>query len=144
MDAGKGSLTKTPEWMKIQHEAGFSYGQLLGEMMFVCFIVQLDIAYALSLLLLYAAFPAKVHYLGLKSVARYLCKTRDRGLVYWRKEPLSHLPEGPIVPLPAPTNSLTYPKDPYLVAADIDLSHANDLESRCSTGGHLIITGFPS
>jgi hypothetical protein len=61
-------------------------------------------------------------------------------LVYWRKEPLTHLPEGPIVPLPAPSDSLyTYPKDPYLAAADVDLSHANDLESRRSTGGHLIM-----
>ena len=102
--------------------------------------VRLDIAYALSLLSRYAAFPAKVHYLGLKSVARYLRETREQGLLYWRKEPLMSMPLGSIVPLAAPTGSVyTYPKDPYLIAADVDSSHANDLESRRSTGGHLIM-----
>ena len=140
MDAGKGPVTNTPEWMKLQHDAGFSYRQLLGEMIFACVTVRLDIAYALSLLSRYAAFPAKVHYLGLKSVARYLRETREQGLLYWRKEPLLHLPEGPLVPMTVPTDSIyTYPKDPYLIFADVDSSHANDLESRRSTGGHLIM-----
>ena len=77
MDAGKGPVTNTPVWMNMQHDAGFSYRQLLGEMIFTCATVRLDIAYALSLLSRYAAFPAKVHYLGLKSVARYLRETRE-------------------------------------------------------------------
>jgi len=29
--------------------------------------------------------------------------------------------------------------DPYLVTADVHASHATDRESRCSTGGHIVM-----
>jgi len=32
-----------------------------------------------------------------------------------------------------------FPDDPYLVTADVDASHATDIETRRSTGGHIVM-----
>ena len=61
---------------------GFSYRQLLGELMCAYILVRCDIAYAVTFLACFAAQPSKGHYLALKHVARYLCATKDWGIVY--------------------------------------------------------------
>lgn len=92
MESGKGLMSDSPKWVMLQHEAGFRYRQFLGEMIFTCITISLNIAYALSLLSRYAAYAKKVHYLGLKRVARYLDETITHRVVHWCKEPLySHV-----------------------------------------------------
>ena len=138
--AGKGPPSRSPEGVLIQNEMGFSYRALLGALIFACVVVRLDIAYSLSLLSRYAEYPARVHYLGLKSVTKYLRTTADRAIVYWRRVPRTDLKDGDIFPLPEPSEyTYPYPEDPYLVGASVDASHATCLETRRSTGGHVII-----
>jgi len=75
LDSGKGATAKAPEAVALEKEMGFPYRMLLGELIFACVVVRLDIGYAMSLLSRFAEYPAKVHYLGLKSVwttMRYL------------------------------------------------------------------------
>ena len=140
IESGKGPLAKTPEAKELESQMGFPYRMLLGELIFAFVVVRLDIGYAMSLLSRYAEYPAKVHYLGLKSVTRYLRETKRRPIIYWRKKPMPNLPRGDFVPIMRPsTISYSFPDDPYLVTADVDASHATDKESRRSTGGHIIM-----
>ena len=139
-EAGKGPPTCSPEGVLIQNEMGFSYRALLGALIFASVVVRLDIAYALSLLSRYAEYPTRVHYSGLKSVTKYLRTTADRAIVYWRKVPRTDLRTGDIDPSPAPDGyTYPYPDDPYLTSASVDASHATCLETRRSTGGHIIM-----
>ena len=113
---------------------------LLGELIFAFVVVRLDIGYAMSLLSRYAEYPAKVHYVGLKSVTRYLRETKQRPIIYWRRKPMPNFPRGDFVPIMRPsTVSYFFPTDPYLVTVDVDASHATDKESCCSTGGHIVM-----
>ena len=140
IESEKGPLSKSPASIALQTEMGFSYRMFLGELIFAYVIARLDIGYAMCLLSRYAVYPAKVHYTGLKSVTRYLRETKNRQIIYWRKEPLWGLPKGTFVPYAIPPNVLyPFPPDPYLVTADVDASHAADLETRRSTGGHIIM-----
>ena len=140
LDSGKGATAKTPEAVALEKEMGFPYRMLLGELIFACVVVRLDIGYAMSLLSRFAEYPAKVHYLGLKSVCRYLRETKDRPIIYWRRTPMMSLPKGTFVPYKKPDDAVySFPDDAYLVTADVNASHATDMESRRSTGGHIIM-----
>ena len=140
VEAGKGPVAKSPEGVNLQNEMGFSYRALLGGLIFACVVVRLDIAYSLSLLSRFAEYPAQVHYLGLKSITKYVCTTADRAIVYWRRIPRTDLEPGDIVPLPEPEGyNYPYHKDPYLVGASVDASHVTCMQTRRSTGGHLIM-----
>jgi len=140
LDSGKGATAKTPEAIVLEKEMGFPCRMHLGELIFACVVVRLDIGYSMSLLSRFAEYPAKVHYIGLKSVARYLRETKDRPIVYWRKTSMVGLPKGTFIPYKKPENILyPFPEDLYLITADVDVSHATDRESRRSTGGHMIM-----
>lgn len=139
MEAGRGPLLKSPEGRKIEDEKGFQYRVLLGELIFVMVVTRLDIAYALSLLSRYAEYPMPIHYDGLRQVTKYLRETRDKPLIYWRRKPMYDLPPGDFVPYEIPDDlDFNFPEDPYLSSAEVDSSHANDLETRRSTGGHIL------
>jgi len=131
IESGKGSLAKTPEAKELESQMGFPYRMLLGELIFAFVVVRLDIGYVMSLLSRYAEYPAKVHYMGLKSVTRYLRETKRRPIIYWRREPMPNLPRGVFVPIMRPSTTVSYSflDDPYLVTTDIDVSHATDKES---------------
>ena len=140
VEAGKGPLARSPEGIQLQEAMGFSYRALLGGLIFACVVVRLDIAYSLSLLSRFAEYPARVHYLGLKSVTKYLRTTADRAIVYWRRVPRTDLEPGDIVPLVEPEGYVyPYHGDPYLVSASVDASHATCMQTRRSTGGHIIM-----
>jgi hypothetical protein len=93
IESGKGPLAKTPEAKELESQMGFPYRMLLGELIFAFVVVRLDIGYAMSLLSRYAEYPAKVHYLGLKS------ETKRRPIIYWRRKPMPNLPRGDFVPI---------------------------------------------
>ena len=60
VEAGKGPIARLPEGIKLQNEMEFSYRALLGALIFACVVVRLDIAYSLSLLSMFAEYPAQV------------------------------------------------------------------------------------
>jgi len=66
IESGEGPLAKTPEARELKSQMGFPYRMLLGELIFSFVVVCLDIGYAISLLLRYAEYPSKVHYVRLK------------------------------------------------------------------------------
>ena len=111
--AGKGPVGTSPEGLSIRKEFGFNYRFLLGALVYCGVIVRVDIAYSLGLLSRFAEYPARIHYIGLKSVLRYLRDTKDWMLIYWRKEPMDNLPSGPFQPIDEPDDcEYKYPSDP--------------------------------
>ena len=78
----KGPLENTKEHHELQHRMGFSYRQLLGELMYAYVICRLDISYAITFLARFSNHPNEAHYRALKNVTRYLCRTKSWGLMY--------------------------------------------------------------
>jgi hypothetical protein len=125
-------------------EFGYTYRGLLGELMFPYVTSRVDIGLAITVLSKFSTAPARIHYLSLKRIAKYLRRTADWGLVYWRSVPNPNLPHVPLVPVPAflyPDDLPIYPESSAFSApfAVVDASHANDLRNRRSTTGYAFI-----
>ena len=59
----------TAEHKALEREAGFSFRQVLGELMYAYVIARCDIGYAVTFMARYAARPGRAHYQTLKSIA---------------------------------------------------------------------------
>ena len=77
-----GPSEDTQEHRDLETEAGFGYRQVLGELVYAYVVCRLDIAFAVTLLSRFASAPAREHYAALKTIAKYLHKTKDWGIVY--------------------------------------------------------------
>ena len=80
----KGPVEESPEFRELRDKVGFSYRQLLGELMFAYVVARPDIGFAVCFLVRFSACPHEKHYDALKCVAKYLSRTKDWGIVYWR------------------------------------------------------------
>ena len=76
----------------------FSYRQAIGELLFAAIPCHPDILYAIIRLSQYNKKPARIHYIAVKRVFRYLRYIISGGLHYWRTTINSDLQD-----LPAPT-----------------------------------------
>jgi hypothetical protein len=117
---------------------GFTFRELLGELLYAYVTARPDIGYAITTLAKFAKHPAKIHYARLKGVAKYLRNTIAWGIHYWRPAPNSLLP---VVDLPAPDFPSSLPPFPLVTEAFqltgyVDASHGNDLHQRRSTTGY--------
>jgi hypothetical protein len=136
--ATPGFAEHTAEHASLAKEMGFSYGTLLGELLYAYVTARPDISFAIALLAKFSAAPAKLHYQRLKGVAKYLRNTIDWGIIYWRPAPsptLNPVPltllenDGQLPPFPPSTS-------PFQLRGFVDASHANDLRNRRSTTGY--------
>jgi hypothetical protein len=74
----------------------------------------------------------------LKQVALYLRQLKSWGIMFWRKEPLHHLPHVKYI---IPSRDQSLPKVPsvvdhFQVCGYVDAAYANDLHKRRSTTGY--------
>jgi hypothetical protein len=106
-------LEGTQEHCALESAAGYSYHQVLGEIIYVYVVCHLDIGYAAMLLSRFSQAPAREQYKALKDIVKYLRHTVDWGIIYWRQNlvdslPRINLPDTPIDPsLPTfPTHDL--------------------------------------
>jgi hypothetical protein len=125
-------------------EFGYTYRGLLGELMFPYVTSRVDIGLAINVLSKFSTAPARIHYTSLKRVAKYLRRTADWGLLYWRPAPNPSLPHVPLDPVPShlyPADLPSYPTNIGLsdFFAVVDASHANDLRNKRSTTGYSFI-----
>jgi hypothetical protein len=136
LSALEGPPEGTPEHAAVQREAGFSYRQVLGELIYAYVICRLDIGYAVTFLSRFAAAPNKEHYTALKNVCRYLRATKTWGLVYRRSSPVAELPDDPL-DHPSLDDSLPpFPQNDLLeLVGYVDAAHATDLKTRRSVSG---------
>ena len=62
---------------------GFSYHQVLGELIYAYVICHLDIGYAATFLARFSQAPDVKHYQALKNIIHYLHRMKSWGLMYW-------------------------------------------------------------
>jgi hypothetical protein len=135
----------TPDHAALEHKMGFRYRTLLGELLYAYIIGQLDIGYVITTLAKCSTNPAPFHYTKLRNVAKYLRRTIDWGLVYWREIPNTTLPDIPhIIPIYDPSDDL--PAFPSASLREligyVDATHANDLcRHRSTTGYDFVLAG---
>ena len=79
----------------LQKEMGFSYRQSIGELLFAAITCRPDILYCIIKLSQYNTKPARIHYIAVKRVFRYLRDTIEDGLHYWRQTLNPLLPNSP-------------------------------------------------
>ena len=91
----QGPDEKSPELAVLVKKHGFSYRNLLGELVYAFVICRLDIGFAICFLARFATGPHDEHFRALKNVCRYLQKRKDWGIIYQRLKPLLDLPHIP-------------------------------------------------
>jgi len=79
----------------LQREMMFSYRQAIGELLFAAITCRPDIMYSIIKLSQYSTKPAKIHYIAVKRVFKYLRDTIDDGLHLWRPKIQPTLPSLP-------------------------------------------------
>lgn len=130
-------LTEGPDDPKTQkaleHQMGFNYRQLIGELIFAMTLCHLDIAPAIIKLSQYSMRPAKCHYQAAKALMIYLYATRYDGLHYGRTEPNQQLPDQPLPQTVSSTDKLCeYPSisSPTILEGASDATWATDWTHR--------------
>jgi hypothetical protein len=134
-----GPAEGTHEHAALAKKTGFSYRQVLGELIYAYVVCQLDIEYAITFLSPFPTALVEEHYKALKDIGKYLRCTIDCdwGIIYWLAEPLTSLPH---VPLPQPDIDPSLPQFPKIdlhqLVGYLDVAHATDLETRRSVTGY--------
>jgi hypothetical protein len=134
----EGPAEGTREHKALELEAGFSYRQVLGELIYAYVVCRVDIGYAATFLSRFAQAPTIEHYRALKNVVKYLRATKSWGIIYWRDRPVDQFPE---VPLAQPDLDPSLPSFPVekldRLVGFLDAAHATDLKTRRSVTGYV-------
>jgi hypothetical protein len=137
-----GPAEGTPEYIQLANEMKFGYRQLLGELIYAYILVRVDIGFAVCFLARFSQNPHQEHYTALKNIARYLRRTYDWGILYWRPEPIPTLPE---IPFSIPSIDPELPTFPLLspgsLTGFVDASHAACIKTRRSITGYAFCFG---
>ena len=134
-----GPTEHSPEAKALAHRFGFSYRNLLGELVYAYVICRLDIGYAVCFLSRFSATPHEEHYSALKNVCRYLRAHKSWGILYQRPSPLEDLPDVDFEYLEDDPNLPSFPtalRDELL--ATLDAAHGTDRATRRSVTGLVV------
>ena len=135
----EGPTEKSQEAKEIAKKQGFSYRNVLGELIYAYVIARLDIGYAVCLLARFSGAPHQEHYRALKNVCKYLRSTKSWGILYQRPKPLEGLPDIPFEYLEEDPNLPAFPFMAYdELLACLDAAHATELNSRRSVTGLVV------
>ena len=136
----EGPKEKTPEAHAIARTFGFSYRNLLGEMVYAYVVCRVDIGFAVCFLSRFSDAPHSEHFTALKNLCRYLRSTKDWGIIFWRPAPLAGLPS---VPFNYAREEDDIPDFPEFAIDELyallDAAHATDLKSRRSVTGLAVM-----
>jgi hypothetical protein len=134
-----GPAEGTHEHATLAQKTRFSYCQVLSELIYAYIVCHLDIRYAITFFSHFDTAPAEEHYKALKDIAKYLCRTINRGIIYWHTKPLASLP---YVPLPQPDIDPSLPPFPKIdlhqLVGYLNVAHATDLETQRSVTGYAL------
>ena len=138
----EGPPEKTPEARELEKKHGFSYRNLLGELIYAYVICRVDIGYAVCFLSRFATNPHHDHFVALKGICKYLRATKDWGLIYRRPKPLEGLDPGDFEFLTQDCSLPAFPTfDPDELVGILDAAHATDLKTRRSVTGIALFYG---
>jgi len=135
----EGPDKKSPQATLLVQKHGFSYRNLLGELVYAYVICRLDIGYAICFLARFSTNPHDEHFRALKGVCRYLRSTKSWGIIYQRPSPLLGLPYVEFAYLPEDTELPKFPRffrDELI--GTLDAAHGTDLRTRRSVTGLVI------
>ena len=136
----QGPPEKSPEAKQLAIDNGFSYRNVLGELIYAYVICRLDIGYAVCFLARFSDAPHDEHYKALKQVCRYLRATKSWGILYKRPEPLADLPDDPFDWIAEDSSLPPFPVFEFdRLVGFLDAAHATDLKTRRSVTGYLLI-----
>ena len=136
----EGPKEGTQEAKELIRKHGFSYRNLLGELVYAYVVCRVDIGFAVCFLSRFSSAPHDEHYTALKNVCRYLRKYKSWGLIYWRPEPLQGLPKVEVEYIPNDPNLPDFPEfDPRELIGLVDATHATDLRTRRSVTGLVVL-----
>ena len=126
-------------------EMKFSYRQAIGELLFAAITCRPDILYPVIKLSQYSNSPAKIHFIAVKNIFRYLRATVDEGLHYWRNGKQDNLPHIADPDLLSDNHVLQHPKEsPAIPLVFVDSDWGGDTSHRKSiTGSTLFMAGAP-
>ena len=88
---------------ELEVQMGFSYCQVIGELIFTMTMCRPDILVATIKLAQHSNNPAKCHFQAVKAIMVYLYATKTTGIHFWRQQPNLDLPEAS---LPATVTAL--------------------------------------
>jgi deoxyuridine 5'-triphosphate nucleotidohydrolase len=80
------------EIKQMESNMGFGYRQAIGELIYAMVTCRPDISYSVIKLSQYSTRPTQIHFDAIKNIYRYLNKTKDEGIHYWRQTPRDDLP----------------------------------------------------
>jgi hypothetical protein len=136
----EGPKEGTQEHRDLEQQVGFSYRQVLGELMYAFVVCRLDIGYAVTLLSRISSCPHREHYTALLKIAKYLRATKDWGLIYWRSIPNDAFPDVPLPEVPIDPSLPSFPEIPLDdLASFVDAAHAADPKTRRSVTGFTVM-----
>ena len=126
--------------IKLQHEMGIHYRQVIGELLYAMVTCRPDISYPVVKLSQYSITPAREHYEAAKQLLLYLKATKTDGIYYWRSTPHKDLPEGPLPTTKYDTHQATYEetKNENTLEAAVDSDWAADSKHRKSVSGIVL------
>ena len=138
----EGPPEKSVEAKLLEKRHGFSYRNLLGELMYAYVLCRLDIAYSICFLARFSTSPHSHHFTALRHVCKYLRAHKDWGIIYHRPAPLLDLPRVPLPLLDEDPNLPAFPAFPrHQLVGILDAAHATDFRTRRSVTGLLILFG---
>ena len=136
----KGPPEKSVEATEIANRCGFSYRNILGELICACVICRLDIGCAVCFLARFSDAPHEAHFKALKHVCKCLRATKSWGLTCHRPEPLMDLPFVPIKWLESDPSLPPFPQfERDELIGFLDAAHATELKTRRSVTGYVLL-----
>ena len=125
----------------LQVDMGFNYRQAIGELIYAMVTCRPDISFPLIKLSQHSANPARIHYEAVINIFRYLHATVNDGIIYWRPQPMNHLPEAPLPKLYTDNHTLdsnTQHNNATTLQAMVDSDWAGDTTHRKSVSGIIL------
>ncbi len=128
------------EQIKLQHEMGIHYRQVIGELLYAMVTCRPDISFPVVKLSQYSIKPAKEHYEAAKELLIYLKATKTDGIYYWRSEINKELPVGDLPTTKYDTHIPEYKEAPNenTLEAAVDSDWASDSTHRKSVSGIVL------
>jgi KUP system potassium uptake protein len=80
---------------KMQKQLKISYRSAIGEIIWAMTTCRPDVSHAVVKAAQFSSCPHEIHYHGVRHILKYLNKTKDEGITFWRATKRTDLPDAP-------------------------------------------------
>jgi hypothetical protein len=128
---------------QLEKQMGLKYRCAIGQLIWPMTTCRPDLVQAVVKLAQHSAAPAEVHYLGVKSVFRYLAATMTEDIYFWRAEPIWDLPDDPMPKIWSTPHDIKLANrlqdEPTKLSGSMDSGWGSCLLTQSSFGGVIIM-----